>query len=228
MSYLKITNRRIMPNESDSHLVYKECFPRPELRYDENQPRDDHGRFTSGGGSGAGLTGGGDSGTMGLGSGNGSGLIEPHDPPKHIKKIDITSETEIQEELDSFERIAIQADHELACVITQAGDVYYCFGNKDRVYPDYDLGEKLFGAYVSHNHTESETEYSFSDDDFDLFLTYNLSLLRGVDHKFEYELSSNYSDLPKDDFELSYENAQHYKINQLAKAYGVGYRRYRR
>ena len=52
MSYLKITSRRIMSNESDPHLVYKECFPRPELRYDENQPRDDHGRFTSGGGSG--------------------------------------------------------------------------------------------------------------------------------------------------------------------------------
>ena len=52
MNYLKITNRRITPNESDPHLVYKECFPRPELRYDENQRRDDHGRFTSGGSSG--------------------------------------------------------------------------------------------------------------------------------------------------------------------------------
>ena len=63
MPYLKITNRRITPNESDSHLVYKVCIPL-ELRYSDDQPRDDHGRWTSGGGSGAGLTGGGDSGII--------------------------------------------------------------------------------------------------------------------------------------------------------------------
>jgi len=62
--YIKITNRRITPNESDPHLIYKECFPRPELRYDENQPRDDYGRFTSGD---PGLTSGGDSGIVKLG-----------------------------------------------------------------------------------------------------------------------------------------------------------------
>ena len=49
MSYLKVTNRRITPSESNPHLVYKEYFPRPELRYSDDQPRDDHGRFTSGG-----------------------------------------------------------------------------------------------------------------------------------------------------------------------------------
>ena len=35
-----------------------------ELRYSDDQPRDDHGRWTSGGGSGAGLTSGGDGGTI--------------------------------------------------------------------------------------------------------------------------------------------------------------------
>ena len=65
MPYLKITNRRITPNESDSHLVYKVCIPL-ELRYSDDQPRDDNGRFTSGGSLGAGLTGGGDSGTIRL------------------------------------------------------------------------------------------------------------------------------------------------------------------
>ena len=64
MPYLKITNRRITPSESNPHLVYKEYFPRPELRYSDDQPRDNHGRFTSGGGSG--LTSGGNDDTIGL------------------------------------------------------------------------------------------------------------------------------------------------------------------
>jgi hypothetical protein len=71
MSYLKITNRRIMPGEKNPHLVYKEYFPRPELRGCETQPRNRNGKWiSSGGGSGsssdggAGLTSGGDSGIL--------------------------------------------------------------------------------------------------------------------------------------------------------------------
>lgn len=56
MSYIKTTN---MPPRNDPHIIVKVCF---EKRYSDDQPRDEHGRWTNG--SGSGLTGGGDSGTI--------------------------------------------------------------------------------------------------------------------------------------------------------------------
>ena len=52
-----------------------------------------------------------------------------------------------------------------------------------------ELGEKLIGAIVTHNHPKgSDNEYSFSDADLRLFLEYKLGRLRGIDEKFIYEL----------------------------------------
>ena len=224
MPYLKITNRRITPSESNPHLVYKEYFPRPELRYSDDQPRDDHGRFTSGGGSG--LTSGGDSGTIGLGAGSSNGLVEPHEKPEHIKKININNNAEIKAELESFERIASKKNYEMACVITQSGDVYHCFGVKDAVYPDADLGDEIYGAIISHNHIASETNYSFGNDDLASFETYDLNMLVGFDHKYRYVLDRNPSkrDAMPDDWTTE-EMFQHVAVIYFAEERGYGYRR---
>ena len=76
-----------------------------------------------------------------------------------------------------------------AIVITRAGEVYRCIGDLDGVYPHTDLGEKLRGAVVTHNHLiGSANEYSFSNDDISLFCEYDLKVLRGIDETYVYEL----------------------------------------
>ena len=55
------------------------------------------------------------------------------------------------------------------------------------LFPDFDLGDKLIGAKVSHNHPIAETSHTFSTDDLELFIKYNLESLRGCDKKYAYE-----------------------------------------
>lgn len=75
------------------------------------------------------------------------------------------------------------------------------------MFPDFDLGDKLYDAYVSHNHPIKDTEFSFSKDDIMLFEKYNLKLLRGIDEKYKYELNnSGKVDTPST--ELNDENSQ--------------------
>jgi len=165
-------------------------------------------------------------GTIGLGAKIGDAkYVKLHDEPKLVKTIDPTDVKAIQKELEEFEKWAVGSKIENACVITADGEVYYCYGTKNRVYPDYDLGDKLQRAHVSHNHVRSETEFSFSNDDFDLFYNYNLASLRGIDFKYIYELSTQFSELPNDVEDLIYENVQHFEIIRAAQSYGVGYRR---
>ena len=51
---------------------------------------------------------------------------------------------------------------ENAIVITKDGEVWHCFGIANRVFPDDDLGDKLYGAYVTHSHPIEETAYRVS------------------------------------------------------------------
>ena len=60
---------------------------------------------------------------------------------------------------------AMKKTIEIACVITVDGEVYQCFGVEDRVFSDFDLKEKLYGATISHNHPIEETVFTFSTDD---------------------------------------------------------------
>ena len=45
---------------------------------------------------------------------------------------------------------------------------------------------------MSHNHPIDETDYSFSNDDIDLFSQFNLIKLRGCDEEYVYQLTKNY------------------------------------
>ena len=190
-------------------------------------------RLTDGEKRGAGepkrLTGGEKRGTIGLGAKIGGDRFVPlHEEPKQVKTIDPNDKAAVLTEIRAFEKWAIKSAVENACVITQKGEVFYCFGVEDRVFVDYDLGDKLTGAIVSHNHVKGVSEYSFSNDDFDLFISYSLKRLRGFDDKYGYELSNDYSDVPATPKELTYEEAQHYMTIRQAESYGVGYRRWLR
>ena len=152
-----------------------------------------------------------------------------HDEPILIKTIDYSNKKTIMEEIKKFETEAVNKKIEMACVITSKGEVYNCFGVKDRVFPDYDLGvENLVNSTISHNHPIEETAYSFSKEDFDLFIDCKLEKLRGCDKLYTYELSLNANEIDKEPEEwATEENYQHCWIIDLAKKYGVGYRRWK-
>ena len=158
----------------------------------------------------------------------GEGLIPLHDEPKLLKKINNDDSHSIRETLKTFEKSVIMDTKENACVILSDGSVYKCYGVGNRVYPDYDFGEKLKNASVTHNHPIDETLYSFSDDDLALFLDYDLKVLRGCDEKYTYEFTRDAENI---DDEVNdwrdFEAFQHEKIKIKAKENGIGYRRWK-
>lgn len=143
----------------------------------------------------------------------GDGFIEEHEEPKLIRIIDPTDKTAIRKELIEFEKTVVSEPIEHGCVVTKDGEVYHCFGTKDRVFVDSDLGDKLNGAYVSHNHPMSETEFSFSSDDIRMFYSTNMNELVGFDEKYEYRLSRTDLTIDKEpeNWDMS-ENVQHTRI----------------
>ena len=99
------------------------------------------------------------------------------------------------------------------------------------------LGEKLEGAHVTHNHPPGalENDNTFSDDDFNNFEYFNLARLRGIDKKFVYELNRNTQDNELAGYDLTeiydlgfdYED-YHVAIMIKALIKGYGYRRWLR
>ena len=133
--------------------------------------------------------------------------------------------------LEHFEKQISGYGVENAVVITDANEVYRCVGDKNGVTSILDLGNKLRGASVTHNHPiGSSNEYSFSGDDINLFMKYNLKVLRGIDEKFVYELNRNALDIDEmfsviDTDEFS---SRHNKVIEKAEQLGIGYRRWKR
>ena len=155
--------------------------------------------------------------------------IEEHPEPKLLKKIDSKNEKEILECLEKYEKTIRSDDIENAIVVTKNGEVYQCFGNNSSVWVDYDLKEKLNEAYITHNHPENETQYSFSEDDIALFNNYNLKILRGTDNKYTYELTRNPKEIDEIAIEdlMNEENGMHAINISRASRMNIGYRRWK-
>ena len=158
-------------------------------------------------------------------------VVPEHDEPILLQTIDFDDKEKANEVLTNFEKSAKMEAVETACVITKSGKVYKCFGTKDRVFPDFDLKDELFGAIVSHNHPITETSYSFSGDDLLLFQDFNLELLRGCDEVYTYKFTRDATDV--DDFidlgvDMATEEDYYHMDNiRLAKENGIGYRRWK-
>lgn len=151
--------------------------------------------------------------------------------PKHtlLEKIPV-NQTSITKTIKKYETIIKDDIIENAIVITSSGDVFQCFGNSTNVYPDIDLGEKLVGATVTHNHPEKETSYSFSENDIKMFERFNLLKLRGIDNKYTYELDRNApatQTQPKFDEEIEDNSLYHLKAIQYAIDNNISYRRWK-
>ena len=117
--------------------------------------------------------------------------IDNHPLPKLLEEIDIKDTKTIEKTLKYYENQIKDSTIENAIVITEQGKVYQCFGNETNVWPNLDLGDELFNAYVTHNHLKEETYFSFSSEDINLFEKYNLKRLRGIDYKYIYEFNRN-------------------------------------
>ena len=160
----------------------------------------------------------------------GDGVPE-HDEPILLQTIDFDDKEKVNEVLTNFEKSAKIQAVETACVITKSGKVYKCFGTKDRVFPDFDLKDELFGAIVSHNHPITETSYSFSGDDLSLFQDFNLEILRGCDEVYTYKFTRDATDV--DDYidldidVATVEDYYHANNIDLAKENSIGYRRWK-
>ncbi|MCH5271587.1 MAG: phage minor capsid protein [Lachnospiraceae bacterium] len=166
-----------------------------------------------------------------LSAGNENIEIQEHEVPKHRETIDIQDADVVQSTLVKYESEIVDEPIENAIVITKSGEVWQCFGNLNGVYPDVDLGERLRGAWVTHNHPiGSSNEYSFSKNDINLFMKYDLEILRGIDERYIYELTRNANEIDKNVpiGEIDEFQARHEEVITIAERYGIGYRRYLR
>lgn len=165
--------------------------------------------------------------------------VQEHDSPKFLEKIDFNDKAVVLSKLDEYtKKIALDNEKENAVVILKNGSVIQCFGDKNSVYPDADLNEELRGAYVTHNHPISETSFSFSSPDRELFCDYQLEQLIGVDDKYIYILTKDASDIDEETktifelMEMSEQEQRAYASHsmniQACKKLQIGYRRYER
>ena len=158
---------------------------------------------------------------------SGDGVPE-HEEPKLIKTIDFMNRVAVMDELKQFENDAVKKKIETACVITTDGEIYYCYGVETGVFPDFDLKNKIKNGIISHNHPRNVTSYTFSKADLSLFLEYDLETLRGCDELYTYEFSKKPREI--DDAEedwMNEENFEHNNMIDLAKRFGIGYRRWK-
>lgn len=147
-----------------------------------------------------------------------------------VGKVDAADREAVEQTLVKHEReLEKRTDKESAIVITKAGDVFKLEGDPDKVALKV-FADDLDGAVVTHNHiVENEHEYGFSEDDWQLFLSSRLRLLRAVDKDFIYQLTRDDDFVDEiDDVIITDANEGHLNIICQAKDEKVGYRRWRK
>lgn len=147
-----------------------------------------------------------------------------------IEKFDKVDYDIAKEKLIEYEKDIIGKDRENAYVITKDAEVYKFEGQQSTVNPTT-LGNKLTGSYITHNHPENETEYTFSNADLEFFKENKIEYLRGIDNKYTYELSKSLFEMEElKDYqieEIPDDYFYHYMFYLKAKEGGVSYRRTR-
>lgn len=147
-----------------------------------------------------------------------------------LEKIDKVNYNTVREVFSKYEIGMVKLNYETAIVVRADGNVFGIIGGENFVNSQV-VGD-LTGAYITHNHPKKYTEFSFSDEDVNSFIEYKLAYLKGLDYKYEYELSwdlfesDKYSDDPDE-----WKNFEYAKHNiQIGKALekGIRYRRFKR
>lgn len=187
-------------------------FKQPSLQkamdewHEEDHPRRKDGKFGEGGGS------------------------SKSSKPKHLETIDFTDKKMVQSTLEKYEAQIVDQEYESAIVILPNGKVMRVDGEKATVNPR-EVGD-LTGAVITHNHPENEGDHTFGVDDFNLFIDSNMSVLRGIEKGYLYELRRGVGVAPKlpikTIFEVSEEDVVHYKMDTRAREVGFYYERKQR
>lgn len=139
-------------------------------------------------------------GTFGRGSGS-SDIKEGE--TKHIGNVDFSDKPRVMKILDAAERKFAGADVEWDVTITSDGKIWVTKGSAGGV----DLtgirsGRK--GAYSYHNHLDSETNYSFSEDDIAGFIANKEAYMKASDSSYSYEMRRQ-----SDTVDMSWEEVYH-------------------
>lgn len=161
-------------------------------------------------------------------------FVKPHETMKKLGKIDNLTSDKAIKLLEDYEKIIVDSDIENAIIILEDGSYYQCYGVKDNVYPYDDLSTnniKQNILYMTHNHPEKETNYSFDGDDRKLWGNHKeLLILRQTDNKYTSQFSrlnsyvddsKNYSifdEIPEEDY-------QHEFNIEYARSNDYGYKR---
>ena len=144
-----------------------------------------------------------------------------------LKKVDKIDYNIAKEIFSEYEPNMINLKYENAIVIKADGSVYAVLGGENFV--DTTVLGDLTGAYITHNHPKKYSEFSFSNEDISSFINDKLKYLKGIDYKYEYELSRDLfesdqaSTNPKE--WAKYENARHEYVIGLTSERDVRYRR---
>ena len=145
-----------------------------------------NGRFTSGGGSGSGLTNNKKSNII-RGSGKNSKVNRNHYVEK-VSDIDFSNEDEVNKCLLDFEAKYLNSDIEHCRVITASGEVYDIHGDRYTVDTTL-LGDKLSGSINEHNHVIGESQYSFSFEDLTSSARDGSYISAAYDERYKYKMT---------------------------------------
>lgn len=137
-----------------------------------------------------------------FGRGSGSPDIKAGET-KHIGNVDFSDKSRVLKILDAAERKFAGADVEWDVTITSDGKIWVTKGSAGGV----DLtgirsGRK--GAYSYHNHLDSETNYSFSEDDIAGFIANKEAYMKASDSSYSYEMRRR-----SDTVDMSWEEVYH-------------------
>jgi phage protein len=144
-----------------------------------------------------------------------------------LKKVDKIDYNIAKEIFSEYEPNMINLKYENAIVIKADGSVYVVLGGENFV--DTTVLGDLTGAYITHNHPKKYTEFSFSNEDINSFINDKLEYLKGIDYKYEYELSrdlfeSNEASTNPSEW-ANFENVRHEYVIGLASGRNIRYRR---
>lgn len=155
--------------------------------------------------------------------------FENHPKPEYIKTIDVNNRNDVDSVLNDFKKEYGNLQTENAIIISSKGDVYRCFGSKDRVYADSDLPTStLKGCIFIHNHPKDVTSYSFSEDDLNSYKNLGMKEMYALDDKYEYSFTRNGRRTEQIELSIesaSLENYQDWYIRRLLKESDIFYER---
>lgn len=126
--------------------------------------------------------------------------------------IDINDTDSINDLVQRFENKYINSDREHCLLICPNGNVYIAHGDEYGANTIEMLGNKIDGAFTTHNHPPKKTQFSFSKEDFDAALLTGSKRMRAFDYKYEYEAVFTNKRISSDDLEDAYYDAKQRSI----------------